>query len=98
MKPQFYRMNYSQSHPTHNRASYYYVRSQIRRLRRDSPQHMDVLWYQQSLGIVPYTTEVTRREAYCWQTKAWYTVGRMCRPRLHSCLRIAVNAPVNRLP
>jgi len=97
--PQFYHGNYHYStHPTHNRESYYSLRSQVRKWRRQGIARMDVLWYAPSLGIEPYTTEVTRREAYDWGSKTWYTVPRLCSPRLHWGLRVAVNACVGRLP
>ena len=44
-----------------DREHYYYLRSNIRRLRRLSPGHMDVLWYEAALGLDKYSIQVTQR-------------------------------------
>ncbi len=94
-----YRANYHQGQPTHDRRSYQYVRQQIRELRRHSPRHMDVLWYQTSLGIEPYLVEVTRRTTYSWSEKCWVDLGRGRMPtRSETGLNVGIIGPVGRLP
>lgn len=95
---QFYQTNYRQPQPTHDRKSYYTLRSQVRSWRRNGIAQMDVAWYAESLGIGPYETWVTRREAYSWIGKRWYRIPRLSAPQHHSCLRVAVQACSGRLP
>lgn len=44
------------------RERYYSLRSQIRQVRRHSPNDMDVHWYAPMLGLYPEAIEVTRRD------------------------------------
>jgi hypothetical protein len=62
MKPITYRSNYPQGVAIRGREAYYSLRSSIRRLRRHSPTHMDVLWYADSLGLGLIEVSVSYRK------------------------------------
>lgn len=90
--------HYRQSHPTHDRASYEHVRRHVRTLRRHSPTHYDVLWYQESLGIVPYEVWVTKRWGYSFVAGGWEEVPRGARARGWVGTYIATVGPFGKLP
>jgi len=52
-----YQRNRKQDRPC-QASSYQSLRQQIRRLRRHSPTHYDVLWYENSLGLDGWSAEV----------------------------------------
>lgn len=87
-----------QSHPTHNRASYEYVRRQIRTLRRHSPKHMDVLWYASSLGIEPFEVYVCKRKGYSFPNRQWEELPRNVSPRGWVGTYIETVGPLGKLP
>ena len=73
---QIFQFNYKQSHATSTRASYEYIRASIRRLKQHSPNHPDVAWYADSLGMVPYRTDATIRTTYSWSEGKWIELPR----------------------
>jgi len=91
--------NYPQPYPCNSKEYYNHQRSHIRRLRRDSPRNMDVLYWEQSLGLDKWNTEVTVRRTYDWPTKDYITLPRNAMPgRLQTGLDVHVNGPVGKLP
>lgn len=60
----FYNLSHNEMKPCRGREYYYEIRRQIRRLMRHSPTHYDVLYWQYSLGLLPYSIACTKRITY----------------------------------
>jgi hypothetical protein len=76
----------SNNHPgiaIRGRAAYYSLRQSMRQIRRNSPRHMDVLYYEQSLSLFPYSVAV------CHVTDGGFN-------RLF--LNVGITGPVGKLP
>lgn len=57
-----YQRNYKQPVAIRGRAAWYQLRSLMRRLRRDNPTNMDVLYYAHSLAMDEWSTAVVCRK------------------------------------
>ena len=92
---QLLQFNYKQSRATSTRAHYEHIRASIRRLKRHSPNHPDVAWYADSLGMVPYRTDATIRTTYSWSEGKWIELPRDRMPnRSETGVVVSVVGPV----
>jgi len=94
-----YQANYKQTTPCHSREYYRSKRHHIRSLRRHWPTHMDVLYWQNSLGLEEWETFVTKRTTYDWEAQSWIELPRHVLPGyMQTGLNIGMAGPVGRLP